>query len=156
MSAYVHDLQSAYQQLKCTSFSDSEFDPFCSVPHFRQVYQAWVIKIDKPFDFRCPVCEDEPHVLIGDATSESIQARHYCGQPITSFDADGPVAQRPHTRAERCLLSSASERKLLHSFAAHVGGDGKTAFGYAGLSVAHDFMVLHPCSVCQRLQASKI
>lgn len=58
------------------------------------------------------MCEDEPHV-IGDATSESIQARHYCGQPITSFDADGPVAQRPHTRAERCLLSSASERSCL-------------------------------------------
>lgn len=49
-------------------------------------------------------------MLIGIATSESIQARHYCGQPITDIDVEGPVEARPHTTADRCVFKSAANR----------------------------------------------
>ena len=54
-------------------------EAFCSIQHWRQVYQAWVIKVDRKLLFPRPVCGDQPPVLLGDATSDSIQARYYCG-----------------------------------------------------------------------------
>ena len=140
LAAYVHDLHSAYEQLKLTSLAQSEHVPFCSVPHFRQVYRAWAIRMNRAFLFKCPECQNAPEVLIGDATSESIQARHYCGQPITDFDSDGPAEARPHPRADRCLFNSAADRKPLQDFAAYARGDGKTAFGHSGVTQAHSFV----------------
>ena len=85
LSAYVRNQRDLYQQCRHTSFAEPEVIKFCSAPHLRRVYQAWLQRVNRLYLFQCPVCKDAPEVLIGDATSESIQARRYIGQAITQL-----------------------------------------------------------------------
>ena len=86
--------------------------------------------MDTQFLFRCPVCGDEPPVLVGDATSESIQARYYCGQSITDTPAGSAAQLRPRVQADRCMFRTDADRKLLKGLASYVRGDSRTAFGH--------------------------
>ena len=94
------------------------------------MFQAWAMNMDREFLFQCPLCGDAPPVLIGDATSESIQGRYYCGQSFTAPLVNAVAEPRPHTRAERSLFKAASDRKMLQAFATYVRGDGRSAFGH--------------------------
>jgi len=72
--------------------------------------------------FKCPVCGDNPEVLIGDATSESIQGKYSSGVPITEVPEDPVTAPRAHMRTDRCLLKSSASRKKLAAFAGTIVG----------------------------------
>jgi len=65
----------------------------------------------------CPICGDNSEVLIGDATSQSIQGKYYSGVPITEVPEDPVTAPRAHMRIDRCLLKSPASRKKLAVFA---------------------------------------
>lgn len=140
LSAFVHDQCEVYRQHRHTSLPFGD-EAFCSVQHFRQVYQAWAIKVDRKFLFRCPVCGDQPPVLVGDATSESIQARYYCGQSITDAHADSIAQLRPHVRADRCMFRADADRKLLKGLASYVRGDNRTAFGHQKITADKLFVL---------------
>ena len=130
-AAYVFDLQLAYKQHMSSQFTVRPYVAFCSVPHFRQVYQAFLAKLDRQYLFRCPLCGDSPPVMVGDATAESIQAGRYHGESITQLEDDSiDAAPRPHTRAQRCVLSAAADRQLLGDFATSVRTDERSAFGH--------------------------
>ena len=102
---------------------------FMSDKTFREVYQAWAIKLDLSYEFSCPICDDSPDVLICDATSTSILSKYYTGTPIKAADQHTDRAQRPHTKAERSLFPNATSCKL-SDFATYVRADGLSAFGH--------------------------
>jgi Kyakuja-Dileera-Zisupton transposase len=101
--------------------ADGQVYKFCSEPQYRAFVYAWLDRVSRPYLFQCPICKDAPSVLIGDATSESIQAHHYIGEPITLPEPGIDAAPRPSTRAERCCLSDPHHRKSLKAFADCVG-----------------------------------
>lgn len=69
-------------------------------------------------------------MLIGDARSASILGEYYTGTPIKAVDEhDQNRFDRPHSKSDCALLPQHASRKLLSKFAAHVRGDGRTAFG---------------------------
>jgi Kyakuja-Dileera-Zisupton transposase/CxC4 like cysteine cluster associated with KDZ transposases len=94
---------------------------FCSQPLYRAIVYAWLDRVDRPYLFHCPECKDAPSVLIGDATSESIQAHHYNGEAVTLPEQGIDVAPRCRTRAQRCCVSDPDHREALKEFAACVG-----------------------------------
>ena len=63
------------------------------------------------------ICGANPRVLIGDATAESIQKRHYHGDPITTSSDDVPPIARPSTKAERSALGITRTHQLVAQFA---------------------------------------
>ncbi|DBB13183.1 TPA: hypothetical protein ACH3X3_004931 [Trebouxia sp. C0006] len=109
LQAYVRDQRSVYEQH--SHKQPDNYVPFCSVPHFRAVFQAWANKMDRQWLFRCPKCGGAPPVVVGGATAESIQKRLYCGQSVTEFQAGSVPQARPDTRAEQCLLAAAADRR---------------------------------------------
>jgi CxC4 like cysteine cluster associated with KDZ transposases/Kyakuja-Dileera-Zisupton transposase len=121
MSACWADVAVQYVALREINPAHSECLTFCSESHYRKVVYAWLGCLNRPYLFQCPLCKDTPDVLIGDATSESIQASRYVGQPITTpRESDDPPVVRPHTRMQRCFMSAADDRVLLGKFAKNV------------------------------------
>lgn len=100
--------------------------------------------VPDPYCFLCPTCKDKPRVLIGDATSATIQAQYYDGAPITETDRNQPPVARgvEQQRAARCFctkqLAPAPRREcrqLLARLSAHIYPEGRGS-GSSGGKVA--------------------
>ncbi len=114
---FVRDRNCDYEGYVPPGYSSNGGITFASPTLFRQIYYAWASRLELCYIFKCPICGDNPEVLIGDATSESIQGKYYSGVPITEVPEDPVTAPRAHMRTDRCLLKSPASRKKLAVFA---------------------------------------
>jgi len=77
---------------------------FVSPSVFRAAWFAFLDHLVYVDLFRCPICCDDPKVLVGDGTAILLKEKHYVGVPITQPSTAEPVT-RDHRRAQRCALS---------------------------------------------------
>ncbi len=117
IDGYVRSLQIDYER-----YCPGPSIPFMSIPQFRKVYYAFGSRLKQIWCFMCPTCQDHPDILVGDATSATMQKRFYEGSPLTAWDTSLPVHARPHTRQQRCFAGD-EIRRLLQSAAAMLSGE---------------------------------
>jgi len=122
VSSFVRDRNCDYERYVPPGYSSNRGITFASPTLFRQVYYAWASRLELCYLFKCPLCGDNPEVLIGDATSESIQGKYFSGVPITEVPEDPVTAPRAHMRTDRRLFKSAASRKKLAAFAGTIVG----------------------------------
>lgn len=101
---------------------------FCSESTFRRAYYSFLQQLQVKWVCKCPVCGDEPSILIGDATMITMSKSSYCGTPITE-QSPGPTICLPgHRRAARSFMGIGSgTHKGLEHLAAYVKGTGRSA-----------------------------
>jgi hypothetical protein len=122
MSACWNDMDVQYQEHNLVASARNmgvHVLRFCSQPHFRAIIYAWLDRLSLPYTFSCTVCKDDPEVLIGDATSQSMQAHHYVGDPITTT-ASTSTAPRPSKRAGRSFIKQSRHQKAMSTFVTYI------------------------------------
>lgn len=99
--------------------------PFCGLTTWRHAVYAFIAGLDVSYVFKCPVCQDCPEVVIGDATMLTLRKEKYSGTPITQPNTSVPQIPAPgHRRHNRCFQPDTSARQTLGALAQYVRGSG--------------------------------
>lgn len=96
VEAYVASVRARYTYVEPVTAN------FCSANTFRRAYNCFTSRLERAYDFLCPICKDCPDILIGDATAETIRESEYHGTPIT-LRCGGETLRRHHNRNDRCF-----------------------------------------------------